>query len=135
SAGWSNLFILLGLLMILNVFALSPASKWFQEKFLPILEGWYERFLKFSLFKRRPVGFFLGMIGLFILSIVLVGLFTPKVLFFPENQPNYVNVFIEHPIGTDIKVTNQTTLEVERILNEELIKTEIEDTLGKEYEE
>ncbi len=37
----------------------------------------------------------------------------PKVDFFPVNQPNYVNVFISHPIGTDITVTNETTLKVE----------------------
>jgi multidrug efflux pump subunit AcrB len=34
--------------------------------------------------------------------------------FFPVNEPNYVNVFISHPIGTDIKVANKTTLEVEK---------------------
>ncbi|MDA7803019.1 efflux RND transporter permease subunit [Crocinitomix sp.] len=135
SALWSNLFIITGLLIILNIFALSPASIWFQEKFLPTLEGWYERFLKFSLYKRRPVAFFVSMFGLLFLSIMLIGLFTPKVLFFPENQPNYVNVFIEHPIGTDIKVTNQTTLEVEKLINEEILKDEVADTIDKPYDE
>lgn len=135
STGWSNILIILGLFILLNIFALSPASKWFQNKFLPVLENYYEGFLKFSLFKRRPVAFFLGTIGLLILSMVLVGIFTPKVLFFPENQPNYVNVFIEHPIGTDIKVTNSTTLEVERIINEEILPSEIGDTVAKPVDE
>ncbi len=135
STGWSNILIILGLFIILNIFALLPASTWFQNKFLPVLENWYERFLKFSLFKRRPVAFFFGTLGLLVLSMALVAIFTPKVLFFPENQPNYVNVFIEHPIGTDIKVTNQTTLEVERLINEEILKTEIADTVGKPVDE
>jgi multidrug efflux pump subunit AcrB len=42
-----------------------------------------------------------------------MGIFPPKVEFFPINEPNYVNVFIEKPVGTDIEVTNDFTLEVE----------------------
>ena len=134
SAGWSNLFIVIGLFIIINIFLLIPAAEWFQEKFLPKLESFYERILKFSLFKRRPVGLFLGMFVLFFLSIVLVDLFTPKVLFFPESEPNYVNVFVEHPIGTDIRVTNQTTLEIEELLYTEILNEEIGDTVGKPFE-
>ena len=44
--------------------------------------------------------------------------FPPKVDFFPVNEPNYVNIFISHPIGTDIKITNETTLQVEEKLNQ-----------------
>ena len=135
SAGWSNLFILVGLFILFNIFALSPATKWFQEKFLPILESAYERLLKFSLGGKRPVKFFFGMFGLLIFSFVILGAFTPKVLFFPENQPKYVNIFIQHPIGTSIKKTNETTLAVERILTEEILTKEIADTVGKPYEE
>ena len=39
--------------------------------------------------------------------------FAPNVIFFPINQPKYVNVFIEFPVGTDIETTNQFTGEVE----------------------
>ena len=135
SAGWSNLFIVIGIFIIINIFLLFPAAKWFQDKFLPRLENAYERILKFSLFKRRPVFFFLGMFGLLFLSITLVGIFTPKVLFFPENQPNYVNIFVEHPIGTDIRVTNQTTMEIEDLLYKEILTKEIADTVGKDVDE
>ena len=135
SAGWSNLFIVIGIFIIINIFLLFPAAKWFQDKFLQRLENAYERILKFSLFKRRPVFFFLGMFGLLFLSITLVGIFTPKVLFFPENQPNYVNIFVEHPIGTDIRVTNQTTMEIEDLLYKEILTKEIADTVGKDVDE
>ncbi|NOQ75590.1 MAG: AcrB/AcrD/AcrF family protein [Crocinitomix sp.] len=134
SAGWSNLFIIIGLFIILNIYLLVPAATWFQEKFLPRLETFYEKILNFSLFKRRPVGMFLGMIGLFFLSVILVALFTPKVLFFPESEPNYVNVFVEHPIGTDIRVTNQTTLEIEELLYSDILKDEIADTVDKPFD-
>ena len=49
-----------------------------------------------------------------ILSFILTGVFPPKVLFFPENQPNYINVFVELPVGTNIAQTNQTTLEIKK---------------------
>src|SRR5699024_1419547 len=50
---------------------------------------------------------------LFFLSIALLGIRAPQVLFFPENEPNYINIFIEKPIGTDIESTNEFAIEVE----------------------
>jgi multidrug efflux pump subunit AcrB len=55
-------------------------------------------------------------------SFVLVGMFTPKVLFFPENEPAYVNVFLEMPVGTDILKTNETTKKAEEIISKTLSK-------------
>lgn len=133
SAGWSNLFIVTGVFIIMNMFLLMPAADWFQNKFLPRLEALYERVLNFALFKRRPVGFFIGIFVLFFASIGILAAFTPKVLFFPESEPNYVNIFVEHPIGTDIRVTNQTTLEIEEILYNEILTEEIADTVGKDF--
>ena len=43
-----------------------------------------------------------------------MGIFPPKVEFFPANEPNYVNIFILHPIGTDITKTNETAIKVEK---------------------
>jgi multidrug efflux pump len=134
SATWSNLFIILGVFMVFSMFLLAPATVWFQEKFLPILENKYEKVLSFSLVRRRPVGFFLGMFGLLFFSFFIVGAFAPKVVFFPENQPAYVNVFIQHPIGTDIRKTNETTLEVERLITEEILNEELADTVDKPFE-
>lgn len=135
NTGLSSLLILLGIFIVLNVFILGPASISFQNSFLPWLEKKYGDFLKFSLVKRRPVLFFSGMFGLLFLSIGLVATFTPNVLFFPESEPNYVNIFVQHPIGTDIRVTNQTTEEIERILYEEILTEELVDTAGLPVEE
>jgi multidrug efflux pump subunit AcrB len=44
---------------------------------------------------------------------VLLGIRSPKVLFFPENEPKYVNVFIEFPVGADIQQTNAFTRGIE----------------------
>ncbi len=135
STVWGNVFILIGLIILFNIFALSPMTKWFQTKFLPVLERIYEKVLSKSLSKRRPILVFFGTIGLLIFSAILIGIFTPKTLFFPENQPKYVNVFIEHPIGTDINVTNQTTLQIEDMLMNDILKKEINDTVGEEVHE
>jgi multidrug efflux pump subunit AcrB len=115
--GFGNLLLLLGIMIVLNVFLLLPMTKRFQNGFLPRLESAYERFLVFSLKGSRPVWLVVGTFVLLVFSFVLVGVFQPKVEFFPVNQPNFVNIFISHPIGTDIETTNQTALEVERELN------------------
>jgi multidrug efflux pump subunit AcrB len=115
--GFGNLLIVFGLFILLNFFVMVPAADLFQNGFLPRLESFYERFLKHALNGRRPLHYFLGTVGLLILSFVLMGIFPPKIDFFPVNEPNYVNIFISHPIGTDISVTNKTTLEVEEKLN------------------
>ncbi len=135
NTGWSSFLIVLGILIVLNVFILGPASISFQNKFLPWLEQKYASFLKFSLINKRPIIFFVSMFGLLFLSFGLVGAFTPKVLFFPESEPNYVNIFVQHPIGTDIRVTNQTTQEIEKILYEEILPKELADTVGIPVEE
>jgi multidrug efflux pump len=127
---WSNIFITIGVLIFSTVYLLNPWAEKFMNGFLPKLESFYERIIASVLVGKRPQYYFFGTIGLFIFSFIILGIFTPKVLFFPENQPNYVNIFIQHPIGTDIKVTNKTTLEVERILTEEILQPYLSDTVG-----
>ena len=113
-----NLAIVLALLIILNVYILVPASRKFQDTFLPWIEDLYSRTLKFALRKRNPYFFFWGTVLLLFLSFGLLGLFAPNVIFFPINEPKYVNVFIEQPLGTDIEVTNEFTKEIEeKVLN------------------
>ena len=116
----SNLLVVGGVLTFLNLFFFTPGTKRFQENALPKLENFYENFLKRAMKIPRKVLF--GTIGLLIFSFVLMGLFPPKVLFFPENEPLYVNIYIETPIGTDIEVTNQITKEVEAIIDTTVYK-------------
>ncbi len=110
---FGNLLIVFGLLGLLNLFVLYPGTVRFQNGFLPRLDSFYERFLKFALNGKRPLWFLLGTIGLLFFSIALMIAVPPKIDFFPVNEPNYVNIFISHPIGTDITVTNETTEKVE----------------------
>ncbi|MGB0165767.1 MAG: efflux RND transporter permease subunit, partial [Luteibaculum sp.] len=121
-----NLFLFLGILILLNAYLFHPGSISFQKKLLPKLERGYRKFLDFSLEGRRPRKFLFGSFGLLIFSFVLLGIFTPKVLFFPINEPHYVNVFVSMPIGTDIQRTNAVTKEVEQRVLEYIKKYEEE---------
>ena len=62
----------------------------------------------------------MGTFFTLILSFILTGIFPPKVLFFPENQPNYINVFVELPVGTNIAQTNKTTLAIKEAIDKVL---------------
>ena len=46
-------------------------------------------------------------------SFLLLGIFPPKVEFFPENQPLQIFTYIEYPEGTDINKTNTITKKIE----------------------
>ena len=114
ATGLGNILAIAGILTLLNTYALYPATLTFQNKFLPRLEAAYERFLTYVLGGRRPWAFFWGTVGLLFLSIVLMGVFPPKVLFFPDNQPQYLNIFVSKPIGTDLAETNEVAKDVEQ---------------------
>ena len=115
--GLGSFIIFLGILGILNMKVAVPGTRWFQDVFLPRLEKRYEGFLRYALDRHHPRTFFLGTFGLLFLAFVLLGLFPPKIEFFPINEPRYVNVFIEAPIGTDIEKTDKITRVVEEQVN------------------
>ena len=119
------LLALAGLLRVINTKFLSPATEWFQTIFLPRLEVFYERTLVYTLKGKRPRWFFLGTFGLLFFSFVLFAIFPPKVLFFPETPPKQVFVYIEYPIGTDIEVTNNLSVDIENKIQEYLKKYEV----------
>ncbi len=111
--GLGNLVILASLLLWLYKLVLVKAIYFFQFRSLKRLENFYERFLKFALKKRKAYIFFFGTIAILLLSFVFIGIVQPKVLFFPDNQPNQIMAYIEYPEGTDINKTNELTKKVE----------------------
>ena len=115
-----NLFLIISGLILLNRFILYPGTLWFQHKLLPKIEAVYQKFLTWVLYRKRPVWIILGTFFTLILSFILTGVFPPKVLFFPENQPNYINVFVELPVGTNIAQTNKTTLAIKEAIDKVL---------------
>ncbi|MBU2018098.1 MAG: efflux RND transporter permease subunit [Bacteroidetes bacterium] len=112
-----NFLIIMAIFSILNLYVFYPGAYKFQNNVLPRLEDAYSRFLTKALSGKNPRKILFGTIGLFLFSIALMVAFPPKVDFFPVNEPNYVNIFIAHPIGTDILTTNETVLQVEKEVN------------------
>ena len=112
------LLLVSGILYFLYVFVLYDFSQFFQYKFLPVLESMYEKGLRFALKAKRIYFFFFGSFALLVIAFGLMSVFPPKTEFFPINQPTYLNVFINAPIGSDIEVTNKTTKDVEALLED-----------------
>jgi len=113
-----SLAMIFGIIGLLNTAFFRKAELWFQEVFLAWLEGIYLKILTFSLRKYNPVFFF---IGTFFLLIFTIGFFMARdvnVTFFPENEPSYINVITEMPIGTDISATNAFVFELEEDVEE-----------------
>lgn len=109
-----SLLFIFGILGIINEFAFKPASKVFQEKVLVWMESIYSKTLRFALRGWMPGLFFGGTFVLLIASLMIFSNNAPKTTFFPDNQPNYVNVFIEMPLGTDIERTDEITRQLEQ---------------------
>jgi multidrug efflux pump subunit AcrB len=120
----SNLSLLIVVVYILNIYLLNPIANFFQGRLLPALEDAYEKFLTSALKGARPWVYLGGTFGLLIFSNVLMNVFPPEVLFFPENEPKYFNVFIEMPLGTDIEKTNAVAERVEKEIEEVIYSNE-----------
>jgi multidrug efflux pump subunit AcrB len=112
--GIGLLTIFFGLMGVVNAKWFVPATNWFQNSWLPRLEARYERFLRYALDRHHPRTFLFGTFGMLVLVIGLLIAFPPKTLFFPENEPQFINAFIEAPIGTDILKTDSVTRIVEK---------------------
>ena len=129
-----NLLLFVGAWTLLYHYFIRHWIESFQYKFLPRLEDAYARTLRFALRGRNPGLFLAGSFGMLILSFVLIGVFPPKTLFFPANQPNLANVYIELPIGTDIAETDRVTRDIEAKVLKSIEKYERdEDGLRKNY--
>lgn len=108
-----GLFIAGVIISVVNRYYLTPVGNWFMDKIMPKIETSYANFLKRALKGRRPLAYLGGVIVLFIATLMIFGVNPPPMVFFPDSQPNYVNVFIEAPLGTDIDKTNEITKNLE----------------------
>ncbi len=112
-----NLLALALIVTVLNFYVFTPLTILFQKYVLPWNEKIYDKFIRFALKKYNPLFFFFGTILLMLFSLMLLKVKQPKILFFPETDPTYVNVFIELPLGTDILVTDEFVKKIEKKIN------------------
>tara|TARA_B100001115_G_C15847890_1_gene428372 strand:+ start:4925 stop:8341 length:3417 start_codon:yes stop_codon:yes gene_type:complete len=116
-----NLLLAISFGVLAFTYALNPLSAWFQLVLLPRVENFYARTLAYSLRKWRPAAIIIGTIFLMFFSISFYFGSNPKLVDFPENDPNYINVFVELPLGTDVLATDSIAQRVESELNTILV--------------
>ena len=125
--GLGNLLLLFAILLWAYKYFLSGAVNYFQFKSLKKLENFYERFLRYALRGKKAYVFFFATFAMLFFSFFLLGIAQPKVLFFPENEPNQIITYIEYPEGTDIDKTNELTRRIEQRVFDAITKYEDED--------
>jgi multidrug efflux pump len=109
-AGWTSLgtfTLFMALLVALYQLFLYDLSAWFQREILPWLEGLYLRLLRFTLRGRNSIWSLLTVFALLLFSIAFYGMRHGEVQFFPVNEPRFINVFAELPIGSDIQASDE----------------------------
>ena len=111
---FGNLMVLIPALFWLYKFFIKKWALAFQNSFLIQMENSYRKFLSFALSGKKPYLFLGGTFFILFFSFALMGIFPPKVEFFPNNQPQQVFIFLEYPEGTAIAKTNATTKKVEQ---------------------
>ena len=112
--GIGNFFLFMAGFITFNKFILSKVIAGFQNKVLPALMRGYEKIIRWSVQGHwKPFAVLGGAILALVISIGVFSASKPKVTFFPEGDPNFVNVFIELPIGTHQTYTDSITREVE----------------------
>jgi multidrug efflux pump len=85
----------------------------FQCCALPKFLELYRKTLSFSLKGKRPYLVVASIVVLLFFTFVLMGIKTPKIVFFPSGDPNSLMVYVTMPEGTHIEVTNEICRQVE----------------------
>ena len=113
---WFATLILIGVVFFfLNRLFVTPMLiEPFQRTVLPWIMERYRGTLRWVLKGARPYLVIVGMVGLFIVTIFITGMFGQSPVFFPSSEPNYGYVYIKMPIGTDAQVTDSITRVVEK---------------------
>ncbi len=114
----ANLAVFILVFYLVNKFFLYRVIEKFQLKVWPAVQNRYAKLL--VRFLKRPWMALLGTLLLFVFSIVFFAIRSPKVVFFPQGDPNFVYVYVKLPVGTDPASTNKVMMIVEKKVNEVL---------------
>ena len=110
--GFGNLVVILTGFYLLHHFYLEKVIYNFQNTHWPRFQDWYAKKLDWAL--HRPWTMLASTFGLFILTIMFMMVRTPKFVFFPSGDPNFVYVYVKLPVGTDQTYTNEVIKTVEK---------------------
>lgn len=117
----ANFTVFLAFFLVLNRLWLYKVIEAWQFKIWPGIVKRYVKILEWCL--RKPWKPLVYVLGLFVFSFVFFAIRGPKVVFFPDGDPNNVYVYVKLPEGTDPKITNEVMRKVE---------AKVETVLGKD---
>ena len=121
SFGMGNFAVFCALFVVLYKFVLDKAVVWFQTKGWPAVQNAYAGFLTFAL--NHPWKMLLGTVLLLFLSLGMTMSRKANIVLFPKADPNFIYVYVNLPVGTDVDVTDSLTSVVQR---------KVVDVLGKD---
>ncbi len=108
-----NLFAFAVLMWLFTKFVIFFLIEKFQKFVIPKMMSTYRATLNFTLKGIMPYIIVAGTFLLLIFTFFLMSIMPPKIVFFPQGDPNNVYVYITMPAGTDIEVTNRVAKQVE----------------------
>ncbi|MBS1615208.1 MAG: efflux RND transporter permease subunit [Bacteroidetes bacterium] len=116
--GVGNFILFVYLFILLEKFVFEKWIHAFQNKAWPAFRAWYVKWLKRAL--HYPWATMGISLGIFIFSIILVGIRKPNVVFFPSGDPNFTYVYLNMPVGTDQAYTNTVLERLEKQVDQAL---------------
>ena len=116
---YGNLGLIVIVLLWINKLIFNPLIKKFQKNVWPKFILGYKKVMHWALKRKMPYFLISFTIVLFFASIILFIASNPKVLFFPNSEPNYVDAYITLPYGTDQNITDS----ISRIVENKIIET------------
>jgi multidrug efflux pump len=124
--GMGNFIIVIYGFVLLEKYVFRKWIHSFQTKAWPAFQDWYTKWLKRAL--HRPGATLAIMGGIFVIAIILMIFRSPKVVFFPEGEPNFAYVYLNMPVGTDQAYTNEVLTKLEKKVN---VALNIDNKTGK----
>ncbi|MCC7031167.1 MAG: efflux RND transporter permease subunit, partial [Chitinophagaceae bacterium] len=98
-------------LFLLNKYVLVKLIHSFQTKVWPAVQNAYIRTLSWAL-DHRGISF-TSVLVLLVISVILISVRSPKVVFFPSAEPNFAYVYLTMPEGTDQEKTIEVLKQLE----------------------
>jgi len=111
SFGMGNFTVTMLLVYLLYRFVLERAIEGFQGRVWPAVQNGYAAFLVWAI--ARPKTILFSTLGLLVLSLLLTAARSPKVVFFPSAEPNFVYVYASLPVGTKPAATDSVAKIIE----------------------
>ena len=112
SFGMGNFIITLILLYLFYQFVLERAIRGFQNRTWPAVQRIYARFLVWAL--ARPKTILVSTVGLLFVAVFITAARSPKIVFFPKAEPNFIYVYASLPVGTKPSTTDSIARLVEQ---------------------